>query len=54
MESSTAKKQWEYINLPCLMDLLGDSTLANLFIPSKMCLGILTLIFINGERDNVD
>jgi len=54
MASCHAKKQWEYINVPCSSDLLGDSTSAKSFVPSKMCLGILTFIVINGESFRVD
>ena len=54
MASPHADKQWEYINVPCSLDLLGDPTSANSFVPSKMCLGILTLIDINGESARVD
>jgi len=54
MASSHVDKQWEYINVPCSLDLLGDSTSTKSFVPSKMCLGILTLIVINGESSRVD
>lgn len=54
MESPHANKQWEYINVPCSLDLLGDSTSTNSFVRSKMCLGILNLIVINGESSRVD
>jgi len=54
MASPHADKQWEYMNVPCSSDILGDSTSKNSFIPSKMCLGILTLIVINGESSRVD
>ena len=37
MESTLANEQWEYINIPCSLDLVGDSTTTNLFVPTKMC-----------------
>ena len=54
MKSSHVDKQWECIHVPCSSDLLGDLTLAKSFVPRKMCLGILTLIVINGESSRVD